>query len=592
MEPKTFHRKLAAILSADVAGYSRLMQDDEAATVATLETYKQVFSELIKQHRGRVVDSPGDNLLAEFASVVDAVQCAVAVQKELQARNAELPENRRMLFRIGVNLGDVIEEGDRIYGDGVNIAARLESLSEPGGISISGSVFEQIENKLSLHCDYLGEQQVKHIARPVRVYRVLMDNGPVKGAEARHKASPEKMAFPLQDKPSIAVLPFVNMSGDKEQEYFADGLTEEIINGLSSVEHVFVIARSSTFTYKGKPVKVQQVAEEMGVRYVLEGSVRKTGGRVRITAQLADALNGRQIFSERYDRDFKDVFTVQDEITMKILTALQVVLTKGEMYQSLDKGAKNLDAYLKRLKAMQLNKQFNREAVAIARRYAEEAIEIDPGYAGGYSALAGVIINETFVGDPKTPHAEAMQQALALAEKAVDLEPSSDSYQTLCLVHAFSHNPEKALSVAEKAIALFPGSAAAYQCMGAAHIGAERFHEAITMFQKSLRLCPIPHGFGVLAMLGASYLYTQQYEAAIETYKRLLALYPDNIASHAMLARTYQTLGRDAEARAEAAEVLKNVPDFSAERFIRADITTNKQLVDETIASLRKAGLK
>ena len=335
MEPKGFHRKLAAILSADVAGYSRLMQDDEAATVTTLESYKQVFFDLIKQHRGRVVDSPGDNLLAEFASVVDAVQCAVAVQKELQARNAELPENRRMQFRIGVNLGDVIEEGDRIYGDGVNIAARLESLADAGGICVSKTAFDQIETKLPFGYEFLGEQTVKNIAKPVGAYRVLMEPrvtvaGPkVKVREVplwRHKAvlagamvlivavvgagiwnfygqapriepaSVKKMALPLPDKPSIVVLPFVNISGDPAKDYLSDGITEEIINALAKIPQVFVIARNSSFTYKGKPVKVQQVSEEMGVQYVLEGSVQWAEDRVRITAQLIDALKGHHLF--------------------------------------------------------------------------------------------------------------------------------------------------------------------------------------------------------------------------------------------------------------------------------------------------------
>jgi adenylate cyclase len=402
------------------------------------------------------------------------------------------------------------------------------------------------------------------------------------------------MAFPLPDKPSIDVLPFENMSNDKGQEYFADGLTEEIINGLSKVEHVFVIARSSTFTYKNKPVKVQQVAEEMGVRYVLEGSVRKTGDTVRITAQLVDALNGRHIFSERYDRDFKDILTVQDEITMKILTALQVVLTKGEAFQLLEKGTKNLEAYLKVLKAMQLKAQFNKGAVAIARRYAEEAIALDPAYAGGYSTLAGVIINETYVGAAKTPHAEAMQEALVMAEKAVNLEPSSsNSHEMLSLVYAFSQNPEKALSEAEKAVALSPSSAYAYHCMGAALMVAERFHEAIPIFQKSLRLSPIPHTSGVLGMLGTSYRFIGQYEDAIATYKRMSTLYPDNLYSHAMLASTYVTVGRDEEARAEAAEVLKIDPNFSLEGFVNAFLVKrNKKLFGETLNDLRKAGLK
>ena len=627
-------RKLTAILSADVKGYSRLMGEDEEWTVRTLDTFKGVMKNIIPQHHGRVVDSTGDNLLAEFASVVDAVQAAVEIQQVLKAKNSLLPENRRMEFRIGINLGDVIEEGERIFGDGVNIAARLEGLAEAGGICISGSAFEQIENKLPLHYDYLGEHEVKNIIRPIRVYRALMDNGVVKEVEARpkaqgqgqriavfglitalviisgialwqyelrptsptsqvvEKADPQKMAFPLPDKPSIAVLPFTNLSDDKEQEYFADGLTEEIINGLSKVEHVFVIARSSTFTYKGKPVKVQQVAEEMGVRYVLEGSVRKTGDKVRITTQLVDALNGRHIFSERYDRDIKDILTVQDEITMNILVALQVALTKGEMAQITAKGTKNLEVYLKVLQANQLDHQFNKEGVAMARRYAEEAIALDPVYSGGYRVLAGVIINEAFVGTSKVSRTEALQQALELAQKAVALEPSANSHAILSYVYVFMQNSEKALSEAEKAVALSPNSASAYDCMGAALIVAERFYEAIPLLQKSLRLSPIPSSSVVLLRLGSAYRWVGQYEDSIVTFRRALKLYPDNLPGHAMLAATYASVGRDVEARAEAAEVIKIDPNFSAERLVKAISMRNQTLLDQTINDLRKAGLK
>jgi adenylate cyclase len=627
-------RKLTAILSADVKGYSRLMGEDEEWTVRTLDTFKGVMKNIIPQHHGRVVDSTGDNLLAEFASVVDAVQAAVEIQQVLKAKNSLLPENRRMEFRIGINLGDVIEEGERIFGDGVNIAARLEGLAEAGGICISGSAFEQIENKLPLHYDYLGEHEVKNIIRPIRVYRALMDNGVVKEVEARpkaqgqgqriavfglitalviisgialwqyelrptsptsqvvEKADPQKMAFPLPDKPSIAVLPFTNLSDDKEQEYFADGLTEEIINGLSKVEHVFVIARSSTFTYKGKPVKVQQVAEEMGVRYVLEGSVRKTGDKVRITTQLVDALNGRHIFSERYDRDIKDILTVQDEITMNILVALQVALTKGEMAQITAKGTKNLEVYLKVLQANQLDHQFNKEGLAMARRYAEEAIALDPVYSGGYRVLAGVIINEAFVGTSKVSRTEALQQALELAQKAVALEPSANSHAILSYVYVFMQNSEKALSEAEKAVALSPNSASAYDCMGAALIVAERFYEAIPLLQKSLRLSPIPSSSVVLLRLGSAYRWGGQYEDSIATFRRALKLYPDNLPGHAMLAATYASVGRDVEARAEAAEVIKIDPNFSAERLVKAISMRNQTLLDQTINDLRKAGLK
>ena len=372
MATEGFKRKLAAVFSADVAGYSRLMGEDEAATLTTLEAYKQVMFVLIKQHRGRVVASPGDNVLAEFASVVDAVQCGVAVQKEIQARNAEFPENRRMQFRIGINLGDVIEEGDSIYGDGVNIAARLESLADPGGICVSKTAFEHIEAKLPFGYEFLGEQTVKNIAKPVGTYKVLMEPRVTVKAEAEAKpkvgarrkpmfavllgvlvvavgcrrvlvlrpsALPDRrwrkpprqrMAFPLPDKPSIAVMPFVNMTGEQSQDFFCDGLSESLITALSKVPQLFVIARESTFSYKGKAAKISQVSEELGVQYVLEGSVQKAGDRVRVTAQLIDALKGHHLWSERYDRSLKDIFDLQDEITMKILTELQVKITEGE----------------------------------------------------------------------------------------------------------------------------------------------------------------------------------------------------------------------------------------------------------------------
>ena len=356
MADEGFKRKLTTILSADVEGYSRLMGDDEEATVRTLTAYRDVLTTLIQQHNGKVVDSPGDNLLAEFVSVVDAVQCAVAVQKEIKTRNDQLPKNRRMLFRIGINLGDVIQEKGRIYGDGVNIAARLESLANPGGICISKTAFDQIESKLPYGYEFLGDQTVKNIAKPVSAYRVLMEpRVTIAGELEKEKRSParrmpilvgavaiivlavalgiwqfyirrpsvepasvDKMTFPLPDKPSIAVLPFNNLSGDPEQTYLVDGLTENIIGGLSKIPEMFVIASNSSFTYKGKPVKVQQVAEDLGVRYVLEGSVQRSDEQLRVTTQLIDALNGRHVWSEKYDRKMEDFFSVQDEITLNL----------------------------------------------------------------------------------------------------------------------------------------------------------------------------------------------------------------------------------------------------------------------------------
>jgi adenylate cyclase len=320
-------RRLAAILSADVKDYSRLMGDDDVATVETLTAYREAMSKLIDQHRGRVVDSPGDNLLAEFSSVVAAVQCSVGIQEELTARNADLSVDRRMEVRIGINLGEVIIEGDRIYGDGVNIAARVQELAEGGGVCISGSVCDEISSKLSLDCESLGDHTLKNIDGPVRVYRVRGDS-PARG-EAPPGSQPAEAGpeLAVSAKPSVAVLPFANMSDDPEQEHFTDGITDDIITDLAKIGGLAVIARNSTFTYKDRAVKIPDVGRELGVRYVLEGSVRKVGDQVRITAQLVDAVAGHHLWAERYDRDLSDIFGVQDEIARKVAIALKVILT-------------------------------------------------------------------------------------------------------------------------------------------------------------------------------------------------------------------------------------------------------------------------
>jgi adenylate cyclase len=422
MNAKNFKRKLTAVFSADVAGYSRLMGEDEAATVKTLEDYKQVMFSLIKQHRGRVIDSPGDNLLAEFASVVDAVQCGVAVQKELQARNADMLESRKMQFRIGINLGDVIEEGYRIYGDGVNIAARLEALAEPGGICISKTAFDYIESKLPLGYQFLGQQTVKNIAKPIGAYKVLMETRVLPMEEKRrakevpfwqHKpilasalaflvviigvtfwnfywpapkiepASKEKITFPNPDKPSIAILPFVNMSDDPQQGYFSAGMTEDLITDLSKISGLFVIARNSTFVYKGKRVNVQQVSRELGVKYMLEGSVRRAGDQVRINAQLVDATPGQHLWAERYDSIVRDIFSFQDRINQKIVAALVVKLTVGEKTQLSDKGTSDWAAYEEFLKGREHYLRNTKDGSAKAEVCFKKAIELDSSLKSG-----------------------------------------------------------------------------------------------------------------------------------------------------------------------------------------------------------------
>ena len=382
-------RKLAAIFSADVAGYSRLMGEDEAATIRTLRAYQGVMTALIHQYRGRVVDTPGDNLLAEFASAVDAVQSAVAIQQELTTRNTELPAARRMAFRIGINLGDVVVEGEKLYGDGVNIAARLEGLAEPGGICISGTVYDQVESKVPLTYEYLGEQAVKNIARPIRVYKIGLAVRPFPPLPAVEQT----LGLPVPDKPSIAVLPFTNMSADPEQDYFSDGITEDLITSLSKVAGLFIIARHSVFTYKGKAVTVQEVGRELGVHYILEGSVRKSTTQVRITAQLIDTTTGGHLWAEHYDRALGDIFVLQDEITQKIVFALKVTLSPEEQSRFGYAPTTNLEAYDYYLRAETYFWRVTQASIAQARHLFERALELDPQYAAAMAFLGDNLLH-------------------------------------------------------------------------------------------------------------------------------------------------------------------------------------------------------
>jgi adenylate cyclase len=412
-------RKLAAILSADVAGYGRLMGEDEEATIRTLTTYRAVMATRIQQYRGRVVDAPGDNLLAEFASVVDAVRCAVEVQQELQAKNTDLPDHRKMEFRIGINLGDVVVERERIYGDGVNIAARLEGLAEPGGICVSGTVYDQIRNKLALEYASLGAQAVKNIAEPVRVYRIQMTPRAVVPTTSPEQGS----TLALPDKPSIGVLPFTNLSGDPEQEYFSDGMTEDLITDLSKLSGLFVIARSSVFTYKGKAVDVGEVSRKLGVRYVVEGSVRKAGNRVRINAQLVDATTGGHLWAERYDRDLQDIFAVQDEVTQQIVAALKVKLTTVEQSRLGRQPTANLEAYDCYLRGLELYGQRTQEANLQARQRFEQAIALDPQFATAYAFLGRTYLMERIYQWSEDP--QILDQVAVFGQKREARSPAS-----------------------------------------------------------------------------------------------------------------------------------------------------------------------
>jgi adenylate cyclase len=625
MVEKGFKRKLTAILSADAVEYSRLMGEDEEATVRTITAYREVFSTLIQQHNGKVLDSQGDNLLAEFVSVVDAVQCAVAVQKEIKTRNERLPQDRRMQFRIGINLGDVIQEEDRIYGDGVNIAARLEGLAEPGGICISKTAFDQIESKLPYGYEFLGDQTVKNIAKPVGAYRVIMEpritvakakameipfwlpKGVLVGAVAVLVAiigvgiwnfyfrappiepvSEEDMAFPLPDKPSIAVLPFANI-GDPKQEYIADGITEQIITNLARNPLLFVIASNSTFTYKGQAVKVQQISRELGVRYVVEGSVQRSADRIRITAQLIEATRGEHVWAENFDRDLKDLFALQDEIALKILRATgEKLLGWGD--QSREKGTTNVEAFLKYLRARPLNCT-NDPNNRLAQKILEESITLDPKFAAAYAAL-GMSYNGQFMNGWSHSPGEDLKRAFELAQKAISLDPALDlPHATLGWFYLLQGKHDEAVAEGRKAVGIAPSSALANYQLGAFLTFADRLEEAISVSLNALRLNPFPNDWQ-LWFLGNAYGAAKRYEEAIVYFKKAQERNPQNMWSYLARAGIFGILDHEEEARAEAKEFLRLNPKFSLEQYEKMPWYKNREAWDLHISGLRKAGLK
>ena len=411
----TTHRKLAAILAADVAGYSRLMADDERATVDTLNTYRHLIRERVTRHEGRVVDAPGDALLAEFPSAVEAVDCATEIQHELAKRNAQLAEHRRMVFRIGINLGDVIEQEDgTIYGDGVNVAARLQALAEIGGICISGTAYDQVEGKLPLQFKFIGEQQVKNIARLVRVYMLLGDTHASGQATSRE-------ALQLPAKPSIAVLPFANLSADLSQEYFADGITEDLITALSRIRWLFVIARNSTFTYKGQSPDIRAVSRDLGVRYVLEGSVRREGNRLRITAQLIDGTSGSHVWAQRYDRELEDIFVIQDEISETIAAAIEPEIGEFERERARRLQPENLHAWESYQRGLWHLYKYSAEDIVEARHHLMRAIDLDPHFSLPHGALAYTHYLDVILGFTASPD-ESRAKALEAGRNGVAID--------------------------------------------------------------------------------------------------------------------------------------------------------------------------
>jgi adenylate cyclase len=564
VDPEKLQRKLAAVLHADAAGFSRLMSQDEHATVATLEACRAAFRERIRTHAGRVVDTAGDSVLAVFESVVDAVTCAVSVQQALQERHAAVPGDRCMQFRIGVNLGDVITRPDgTVYGDGVNIAARIEALAEAGGVAVAGSVYDNIAGKLDLAFVDLGEQDVKNIGRPVRVYRVLAAGASGSSAAASAtKPRPDPHDGP--DKPSIAVLPFNNMSGDPEQEFFADGITEDIITELSRFRELFVISRNSSFKYKGKPVEVQKFAAELGVQYVVEGSVRKAGNRVRITVQLIDAQTDHHLWAERYDRELADIFAIQDEVTSTIVAVLPGRVEAAARDRAARKTTDNMAAYECVVTGKVRHHRSTRDDNLEAQQLLDRAIGLDPSYAHAH-AWKACVLGQAWVWGWCADREATFNLILDELKIALSLDDNdSDVHRVLAAVKLAQGDHEKAEYHQQRALSLNPNDDLIVVQQGELLSWTGRPDEGIEWIRKAMRLNPY-HPERFWNHLGRAEFIARRYAQAIEAFKRISQ--PDH-THHAFLAACHACLGNEALAAEHARLVLARDPKFSVAVYI------------------------
>jgi adenylate cyclase len=604
MQPSPVERKLTAILCADVAGYSRMMGEDEEATLDSLTASRAVFSDYIQRYRGRVVNNPGDSILAEFASVVDAVACAAEIQRELAERNAELPEPRRMQFRIGINHGDVmVREGD-LYGDGVNIAARVQTLADPGGICVSGKAHEEVKSKLPLEYQFLGRKEVKNIAEPVAVYRVLSRPGAAAHRVAllrRALAFPRRLArvaifaalalafvasgflywrqtsiprddvgkpaLALPDKPSIAVLPLANLSGDPAQDYFGDGISEDIITGLTRFSNLFVIARNSTFQYKGKSVDVRTIGRDLGVRYVLEGAVRRASDRVRITAQLIDAASGAHVWAEAYDREAADLFEIQDEITREIVGKLGVQVDRAEFERTRSVPPNDMGAYDLVLQARPLLHDLSAPNHAKARDLLERAVKLDENYARAHAELAWIYLDEYRHKFNSRPN--PMERALAAAQRAVELAPNDGFARwRLAKIHYYHRDFTQFDAEMQRALVLNPNDAAILADVSIHLTWLDRLEESYRYYQQAVRLDP--DGPTWVRFIPTIYFYRhRRYDKSLA--HALQINMPGFHWAYFFRAINYAQLGQMEKAREEAAEVLRLKPDFAYWDYVRLD---------------------
>jgi adenylate cyclase len=576
-------RRLAAIVAADLVGYSRLIGADEGGTLQTFKTIRaEVFDPKIAAHHGRLVKTTGDGLLAEFSSVVDALHCATEIQAQMAVRNAAVTTAKRIDFRIGINVGDIVVEDGDIFGDGVNVAVRLEGLAESGGICVSARVQEDVVGKLDLSFEDMGDQQLKNIARSVRVYRVRTD----REAEIRPPAAPP----PLADKPSVAVLPFTNMSDDPEQEFFSDGMAEDINTALSRYPSLFVIARNSTFTYKGRAVDVKQVGRELGVRYVLEGSMRKAGNRIRVTAQLVEAEGGNHIWAERYDRKLADIFTVQDEITEAVTTAIAPAIADAERRTAMRKPPNSLDAWGAYQRGLWHVGRFTSEDNTLAQGFFRQAVELDPGFSGGYGGLA--LAQVEAVSLQSLGFFEVLNSAEALARRAVALDGSdAEARSYLCNALWMRGDYEAALAEAERALAMSPNLARGHANLGSVLIFSGRPKEGVAAIETAIRLDPqdplLPNRLNTLAL---GHYFAREYEAAVEKAKRAIRSNPNYPLPYRWLAAALGQLGRTAEAKPALEKAITVAPALF-DMYVRQRVPWHRP--DDhahMLEGLRKAG--
>ena len=576
-------RRLAAILAADIVGYSRLMRADEEGTLARLKALRaELFDPQVAEHRGRIVKTTGDGALVEFASAVDAVRGAVAVQAGLAEREAGTPGDAAMTLRIGINLGDIIFEDGDIYGDGVNLAARLEGLAEPGGVCIAANVHEQVRHKLDLTIEDMGDRPVKNIAEPVRVYRVVPEAAP-SGAQD----------LPLPEKPSIAVLPFDNMSGDPEQEYLADGISEDLITALSKIRWFFVIARNTTFTYKGQAVDVTQIARDLGVRYVLEGSVRKSGSRVRITAQLIDATTGRHVWAERYDRELADIFELQDEMTQTIVAAVEPELGAVERDRALSKPPENLDAWETYQRGLWHLWRLDREDNAKAPHLLRRAHELDPGFAAAYAHEAYSHYINVIMGWAEDPD-QTLAVGMAAAKKALALDDrDAVAYFAAGRVHMMLGEHDASIAALETSSTLNPSFAQAYHGLGFVLLLAGRLDDAINSFHQAECLSPRdPLLWAFTVTHGLACILSHDYETAIHCARRTIQIpRASGYWPHAVLAAAMANLGQVEDARTAITAALREMPDLSLAYLIHTLPTKEPDGLEPYLDGLRKAGL-